>query len=556
MRKISFFLLSWLMVLSCSQQEQYDTIILNGMIYDGNGGDPYKGDIGINADTIAFIGDLKKAKGRNETDANGMAVAPGFINMMGHSEVSLIVDGRSQGDIRQGVTTEIFTESSMAPLNPGMKKQMQEGQGDIKFKVEWNTLGEYMRYLENKGISCNIASYVGTGTIRQYIIGEDNKDPTASQLDSMKMLVKQAMEEGAMGVTNALIYPPDFFAKTDELIALSKEAARYGGAYSSHMRSEGDKFLEAIEELISISQQANIPAEIFHLKAAGKDNWYKMDSAIRRVERARREGLQITADMYNYIAGATGLTATMPPTLQDGGFGKLRERLQNPAIRKQIKKEMDTKTDKWENFFYSVGTPENILLLGFKQDSLKKYIGKTLGQIAKLCGTSPEETAMDLIIHDSTRVECAYFLMNEENVKKQIALPWVSFGSDEGSYTNEGIFLKSNAHPRAYGNFARLLGKYCRDEKLISLQEAIRKLSKLPAINLKITQRGELRVGNYADIVVFDPAKVKDNATFEKPHQYADGMIDVFINGARVLKNGEHTGAKPGRFVKGPGVRK
>lgn len=556
MRKISFFLLTWLMVLSCSQQEQYDTIILNGMIYDGNGGDPYKGDIGINADTIAFIGDLKKAKGRNETDANGMAVAPGFINMMGHSEVSLIVDGRSQGDIRQGVTTEIFTESSMAPLNPGMKKQMQEGQGDIKFKVEWNTLGEYMRYLENKGISCNIASYVGTGTIRQYIIGEDNKDPTASQLDSMKMLVKQAMEEGAMGVTNALIYPPDFFAKTDELIALSKEAARYGGAYSSHMRSEGDKFLEAIEELISISQQANIPAEIFHLKAAGKDNWYKMDSAIRRVERARREGLQITADMYNYIAGATGLTATMPPTLQDGGFGKLRERLQNPAIRKQIKKEMDTKTDKWENFFYSVGTPENILLLGFKQDSLKKYIGKTLGQIAKLCGTSPEETAMDLIIHDSTRVECAYFLMNEENVKKQIALPWVSFGSDEGSYTNEGIFLKSNAHPRAYGNFARLLGKYCRDEKLISLQEAIRKLSKLPAINLKITQRGELRVGNYADIVVFDPAKVKDNATFEKPHQYADGMIDVFINGARVLKNGEHTGAKPGRFVKGPGVRK
>ena len=556
MRKISFFLLSWLMVLSCSQQEQYDTIILNGMIYDGNGGDPYKGDIGINADTIAFIGDLKKAKGRNETDANGMAVAPGFINMMGHSEVSLIVDGRSQGDIRQGVTTEIFTESSMAPLNPGMKKQMQEGQGDIKFKVEWNTLGEYMRYLENKGISCNIASYVGTGTIRQYIIGEDNKDPTASQLDSMKMLVKQAMEEGAMGVTNALIYPPDFFAKTDELIALSKEAARYGGAYSSHMRSEGDKFLEAIEELISISQQANIPAEIFHLKAAGKDNWYKMDSAIRRVERARREGLQITADMYNYIAGATGLTATMPPTLQDGGFGKLRERLQNPAIRKQIKKEMDTKTDKWENFFNSVGTPENILLLGFKQDSLKKYIGKTLGQIAKLCGTSPEETAMDLIIHDSTRVECAYFLMNEENVRKQIALPWVSFGSDEGSYTNEGIFLKSNAHPRAYGNFARLLGKYCRDEKLISLQEAIRKLSKLPAINLKITQRGELRVGNYADIVVFDPAKVKDNATFEKPHQYADGMIDVFINGARVLKNGEHTGAKPGRFVKGPGVRK
>lgn len=557
MRSSLILLAAFAIIAAChSKITEYDIIIRNGMIYDGNGGDPYKGDIAINADTIAFIGDLNEAKGRNETDANGMAVAPGFINMMGHSEVSLIVDGRSQGDIRQGVTTEIFTESSMAPLSPAMKKQMQEGQGDIKFKVEWNTLGEYLRYLEKKGISCNIASYVGTGTIRQYIIGEDNKAPTASQLDSMKMLVRQAMEEGALGVTNALIYPPDFFAKTDELIALSKEAARYGGAYSSHMRSEGDKFLEAIEELISISQQANIPAEIFHLKAAGKDNWYKMDSAIRRVERARKEGLHITADMYNYIAGATGLTATMPPTLQDGGFGKLRERLQNPAIRKQIKKEMDTKTDKWENFFYSVGTPENILLLGFKQDSLKKYIGKTLGQIAKLCGTSPEETAMDLIVHDSSRVECAYFLMNEENVRKQIALPWVSFGSDEGSYANEGIFLKSNAHPRAYGNFARLLGKYCHDEKLVSLQEAIRKLSKLPATNLKITQRGELKVGHYADIVVFDPAKVKDNATFEKPHQYADGMIDVFINGTQVLKKGEHTGAMPGRFVKGPGAGK
>ena len=557
MRFTLILLAAFTTITACqSKITEYDTIIRNGMIYDGNGGVPYKGDIAINADTIAFIGDLKQAKGKNETDANGMAVAPGFINMMGHSEVSLIVDGRSQGDIRQGVTTEIFTESSMAPLSPSMKKQMQEGQGDIKFKVEWNTLGEYMRYLEKKGISCNIASYVGTGTIRQYIIGEDNKAPTASQLDSMKMLVSQAMEEGALGVTNALIYPPDFFAKTDELIALSKEAARYGGAYSSHMRSEGDKFIEAIDELISISQQANIPAEIFHLKAAGKDNWYKMDSAIKRVERARKEGLHITADMYNYVAGATGLTATMPPTLQDGGFGKLRERLQNPATRKQIKKEMDTKTDKWENFFYSVGTPENILLLGFKQDSLKKYIGKTLGQIAKLCGTSPEETAMDLIVHDSSRVECAYFLMNEENVRKQIALPWVSFGSDEGSYTNEGIFLKSNAHPRAYGNFARLLGKYCRDEKLISLAEAIRKLSKLPATNLKITQRGELKVGHYADLVIFDPAKVKDNATFEKPHQYADGMIDVFINGTQVLKKGEHTGAMPGRFLKGPGSRK
>jgi len=542
---------------SCtSKTEEYDTIIRNGMIYDGNGGDPYKGDIGIKNDTIAFIGDLSKASAKNETDAKGNAVAPGFINMMGHSEVSLLIDGRAQSDIRQGVTTEIFCESSMAPLNAAMKKQMQEGQGDVKFDVAWNTLGEYMNHVEKKGIAPNIASYVGTGTIRQNIIGEDNKAPTPAQLDSMKMLVKQAMEEGALGITNALIYPPDFFAKTDELIALAKEASKYGGAYSSHMRSEGDKFLEAVEELITISKEANIPAEIHHLKAAGKDNWYKMDSVIKRVERARKEGLQITADMYTYIAGATGLTATMPPTLQDGGFGKLRERLQNPVIRKKIKNEMDTKTDKWENFYFSVGTPENILLLGFKQDSLKKYIGKTLGQVAVLRGTTPEETAMDLIIQDSTRVDVAYFLMNEDNVKKQIAVPWVSFGSDEGSYTTEGVFLKSNAHPRAYGNFARLLGKYVREEKATSLQDAIRKLAKLPATTLKLQNRGELKVGNYADIVIFDPAKVKDNATFEKPHQYADGMLDVFVNGIQVFKNGEPTGKSAGRFVKGPGYKK
>lgn len=554
MRNLFFLIVATTFFISCnSDKQEYDTIIRNGMIYDGNGGDPYKGDIAIKNDTIAFIGDLSKASAKNEVDAKGNAVAPGFINMMGHSEVSLIADGRGQSDIRQGVTTEIFCESSMAPLNPDMKKQMQDGQGDIKFKVEWNTLGEYMNYLEKKGISINIASYVGTGTVRQYILGEDNIAPTPVQLDSMKMLVRQAMEEGALGVTCALIYPPDFFAKTDELIALAKEASKYGGAYSSHMRSEGAKFLEAVEELITISKEANIPAEIHHLKAAGKDNWYKMDSAIKRVDRARKEGLQVTADMYTYIAGATGLTSTMPPTLQDGGFGKLRERLQDPVIRKEIKKEMDTKTDKWENMFQAVGTPENILILGFKQDSLKKYIGKTLGQVALMQGKSPEETAMDLIIHDSTRVDVAYFMMKEENVKKQVAVPWVSFGSDEGSYTPEGVFLKANAHPRAYGNFARFLGKYVRDEKATTLQDAIRKLAKLPANTLKLQKRGELKVGNYADVVVFDPMKVKDNATFEKPHQYSEGMIDVFVNGIQVLKEGEHTGANAGRFVKGPG---
>jgi len=552
MRKIFPGLL--LLFLACNQtKNEYDTIIRNGMIYDGNGGEPFKGDIGIRNDTIAFIGDLSKASAVNEVDAKGNAVAPGFVNMMGHSEESLIQDGRGQSDIRQGVTTEIFTEVSMGPLNPKMKKQMKDGQGDIKYNVEWNTLGEYMNFLEKKGISPNIASFVGTGAVRQYVIGEDNKAPTPAQLDSMKLLVRQAMEEGALGVTNALIYPVDFFAKTDELIELSKEASKYGGTYSSHMRSEGNKFLEAVEELITISKEANIPAEIFHLKAAGKANWSKMDSAIQRVERARREGQDITADMYTYVAGATGMTSAFPPTLQDGGFGKLRERLMNPVIRKEMEKAMNTDAADWENLYYGAGGAEHVLLLGFKQDSLKKYTGKTLAEVAKIRGRSPEETAMDLIVQDSTRVGVAYFLMSEDNVKKQVSLPWVSFGSDEGSYTPEGVFLKSNAHPRAYGNFARVLGVYTRDEKLMTLQEAIRKLANLPSKHLKLQKRGELKAGNYADIVIFDPVKVKDNATFEKPHQYAEGMIHVFVNGVQVLKNGEHTGATPGRFVKGPG---
>ena len=556
MRRTSLLIALVAILFSCNQkQNEYDTIIRNGMIYDGNGGDPYKGDIGINADTIAFIGDLSKASAKNEVDAKGNAVAPGFINMMGHSEESLIQDGRGQSDIKQGVTTEIFTEFSMGPLNPKMKMQQKEGQGDIKYNIEWNTLGEYMNFLEKKGISPNIASFVGTGAVRMYVIGEDNVAPTAAQLDSMKLLIRQAMEEGALGVTNALIYPVDFFAKTDELIALSKEAAKYGGMYTSHMRSEGNKLLEAVEELITISKEAGIPAEIFHLKAGGKNNWSKMDSVIRRVERARSEGQAITADMYTYVAGATGMTSAFPPTLQDGGFGKLRERLMDPKIRKEMVKAMNTDAVDWENLYYGADGAEHVLLLGFKQDSLKKFTGKTLAEVAKIRGTSPEETAMDLIVQDSTRVGVAYFLMNEDNVKKQVSLPWVSFGSDEGSYTTEGVFLKSNAHPRAYGNFARVLGKYTRDEKLMSLQEAIRKLAKLPADNLKLKNRGELKVGYYADIVIFDPAKVKDNATFEKPHQYSEGMIHVFVNGVQVLKDDEHTGAKPGRFVKGPGYK-
>lgn len=545
-----------LLFLSGPPPKHFDTIIRNAMVYDGNGGRPYNADIGINADTIAFIGHLSTVTANKIVDAKGKAVAPGFINMMGHSEESLIQDGRSQSDLKQGVTTEIFGEFSMGPLNEKMKVQAEKNEGDIKYKIVWNTLGEYMNYLEKKGISCNIASFVGTGVVRQYVIGEDNRAPTPSQLDSMKLLVRQAMQEGALGVTNALIYPVDFFAKTDELIALSKEASKYGGTYSSHIRSEGNKLLEAVEELITISREATIPAEIFHLKAAGKDNWYKMDSVIKRIDKAKKEGLKISADMYTYVAAATGMTSAFPPTLQDGGFGKLRERLMTPSIREEMKKAMNTNATEWENLYYGAGGAEHVLLLSFKQDSLKKFTGKTLAEVAAIRHTSPEETAMDLIIQDSTRVGVAYFLMNEANVRKQVSLPWVSFGSDEASYTNEGVFLKSNAHPRAYGNFVRVLGNYSRDEKLMPLEKAIYKLAKLPATNLKIKKRGELKVGNFADIVIFDPEKVNDNATYAKPHQYATGILDVFVNGTQVIKDGDHTGAMPGRFLKGPGYKK
>ena len=545
-----------LLFLSGPPPKHFDTIIRNAMVYDGNGGRPYNADIGINADTIAVIGHLSTVTANKIVDAKGKAVAPGFINMMGHSEESLIQDGRSQSDLKQGVTTEIFGEFSMGPLNEKMKVQAEKNEGDIKYKIVWNTLGEYMNYLEKKGISCNIASFVGTGVVRQYVIGEDNRAPTPSQLDSMKLLVRQAMQEGALGVTNALIYPVDFFAKTDELIALSKEASKYGGTYSSHIRSEGNKLLEAVEELITISREATIPAEIFHLKAAGKDNWYKMDSVIKRIDKAKKEGLKISADMYTYVAAATGMTSAFPPTLQDGGFGKLRERLMTPSIREEMKKAMNTNATEWENLYYGAGGAEHVLLLSFKQDSLKKFTGKTLAEVAAIRHTSPEETAMDLIIQDSTRVGVAYFLMNEANVRKQVSLPWVSFGSDEASYTNEGVFLKSNAHPRAYGNFVRVLGNYSRDEKLMPLEKAIYKLAKLPATNLKIKKRGELKVGNFADIVIFDPEKVNDNATYAKPHQYATGILDVFVNGTQVIKDGDHTGAMPGRFLKGPGYKK
>jgi N-acyl-D-amino-acid deacylase len=537
--------------ISCGGGEKYDTIIRNGMVYDGLGGDAGRADIGIRGDTIAFIGDLSGATGSREVDAQGMAVAPGFINMLSWATESLIEDGRSQSDLRQGVTLEVFGEGwSMGPLNDRIRARELQSQSDIKYDITWKTLGGYLDYLEKKGVSTNVASFIGATTVRDYVIGEDNRPPTPGELDSMRALVRQAMEEGALGVGSSLIYPPAFFASTEELIELCKVASAYGGSYISHMRSEGNRLHEAVEELIRIAKEANIHAEIYHLKAAGKDNWGKMDSVIRRIERARAEGLKITADMYPYIAGATGLTASLPPSLQDGGFGKLRERLQDPGIRAQMKKAMNTNATDWENLYYGAGGAEKVLLLGFRQDSLKKFTGKTLAEVAKIRGLDPEETAMDLIVQDSSRVGVAYFLMQEENVAKQVTLPWMSFGSDEGSYTNEGVFLKSSAHPRAYGTFARVLGKYVREEKRMSLAEAIRKLSNLPATNLGLDRRGALKPGFFADIVVFDPDTITDVASFEKPHQYARGVQHVWVNGMHTLSGGEHTGALAGRALR------
>jgi len=556
--KIFFLAALFLLALqACNRPDHYSVIIKNGIIYDGNGGEPYFADIGINGDTIAFIGDLKAAEADSIVDASGKAVAPGFINMLSWATESLIEDGSSQGDIRQGVTLEVMGEGmSMGPLTPQLKTLMEKDQGDIRFPVSWNTLGEYLQFLEKKGISCNVASFIGATTCRMYVIGEDNRKATDAELDSMKQLVRYAMREGAMGVGSSLIYPPASFSDTRELIELCKTAAEYNGMYISHMRSEGNKIHEAIDELITIAREAKLPAEIYHLKMSGKDNWGKLDSVIRQVELARAAGLKITADMYTYTAGATGLTSAFPPTLQDGGFGKLWERLHDPKVRAEMKKAMNTNAKDWENLYYGCGSPDNVILLQFNQDSLKKFNGKTLAEVARIRGTSPEETAMDLIIHDSTRVGVAYFLMKEENLQKQVSLPWVSFGSDAFSAAPEGVFLKSSTHPRAYGNFARVLAKYVREEKRMPLQTAIYKLSKLPATNLKLSKRGELAVGNFADIVVFDPAAIQDHASYQQPQQFATGVMDVLVNGVIVLRNGQHTGAKPGRFVKGPGFGK
>lgn len=558
MKPISFLisLIALIILASCSQPKNFDVLIKNGQIVDGSGGPSYIGDLGINADTIAAIGNIGKASGTMEIDATGLAVSPGFINMLSWATESLIEDGRSMADIKQGVTLEVFGEGwSMGPLNESMKKEEQESQGDIKYGIEWNSLNEYLEYLTTKGVSPNVASFVGATTLRINTVGYENRAPTPQELDSMKLMVKQAMEEGALGVGSSLIYAPAFYSSTEELIELCKVAAEYDGMYISHMRSEGSRLLESLDELIQIADEAGIRAEIYHLKQSGKENWHKFDDVVAKVDSANAAGLHITANMYNYVAGATGLDASMPPWVQEGGYDKWAARLQDPAIRKKVKEEMTTPTDEWESLMQAAGDPSKILLVGFKADSLKYLTGKTLKEVAEMRGTSPEETAMDLVVQDGSRVGTIYFLMSEDNVKKQIALPWMSFGSDAGSPATEGIFLKSSTHPRAYGNVARLLGKYVRDEKVISLEEAVHKLSQLPATHLEIQKRGSLTEGNYADVVLFDPATIIDKATFEDPHQYSEGVKHVFVNGAQVLKDGEHTGETPGRVVRGPGYK-
>ncbi|HEX6627241.1 MAG TPA: D-aminoacylase [Gemmatimonadaceae bacterium] len=536
------------------QSTVYDVVIRGGTIYDGLGGRPFVGDIGIVGDRVRLTGNFGTLNAKTVIDAQRMAVAPGFINMLSWANESLIQDGRSQGDIRQGVTLEVMGEGeSMGPLTDEMRKAMIEDEGDIKYDVPWTTLGEYLDHLVNRGISPNVASFVGATTLRIHEIGYADRPPTPQELERMQTLARQAMEEGAMGIGSSIIYAPAFYAKTDELIALSKAVAPYGGMYISHMRSEGARLLEAIDELITISRDAGVPAEIYHFKQAGQSNWSKIDAAIAKVEQARARGLPVTADMYTYPAGATGLDASMPPWVQEGGYKEWAARLKDPAIRARVAQEMRTPTDKWENFFLATGSPEKILLIGFKADSLKYLTGKTLGEIARMRGKSPEETAMDLVIQDGSRVGTVYFLMSEDNLRREIQLPWMSFGSDAGSLAPEGVFLKSSAHPRAYGNVARLLGKYVRDEKVIPLEEAIRRLTSLPANNLKLHDRGRLVPGYYADIVIFDPKTIQDHATFDKPHQYSTGVRDVFVNGVQVLRNGEHTGALPGQVVRGRG---
>jgi N-acyl-D-amino-acid deacylase len=546
-------LVAFVLVSACAPPPDHDLILRNGTIVDGIGTPSFVGDLAINDDRITAVGDLGDSRGVTELDVSGLVVAPGFINMLSWAGEALLEDGRSQGDIRQGVTLEVFGEGvSGGPLTDQMKTLAVTSQGDIKFDVEWTTLGDYLEHLAGKGVSPNIASFVGATTLRVHEIGYEDRPPTVDELDRMRDLVRQAMEEGAIGIGSSLIYSPGFYAKTDELIELTKVAAEYGGLYISHMRSEGNALLESVDELLRIARESGIRAEIYHLKAAGQSNWDKLGDVIERVEAARSEGLEITANMYTYTAGSTGLDAGMPPWVQEGGYNAWADRLQDPVVRDRVRQEMTTPTNEWENLLLAAGA-EGTLLVGFMNASLRGYIGQTLAEVAAARGTSMSDTAMDLVVEDGSRVQVVYFLMSEENVARQIGLPWISYCSDAGSYASEGIFLNSSTHPRAYGNFARLLGRYVRDERIISLEEAIRKLTSLPAGNLRIRDRGQLSAGYFADVVAFDPAQIQDHATYEDPHQYATGMVHVWVNGTQVLRDGEHTGATPGRVVRGPG---
>ena len=532
----------------------FDVIIRGGTVYDGTGTEPQQADVAIRGDRIAGIGDFKAAKAKTVIDAKGLAVAPGFTNMLSWSTESLIQDGRSQSEIRQGVTTEVMGEGeSMGPVNDRVREHMLRAQADIKYDIKWNTLAEYLQYLEKRGISCNVASFLGATTVREYVIGFEDKPPTPEQLEQMRELVRKEMEAGALGIGTSLIYPPAFYARTEELIALCKVAAKYQGKYISHMRSEGNQLFEALDELLRIAREANIPAEVYHIKAAGEKNWPKEDELLARIERAQKEGLNVRANMYTYTAAGTGLDACLPPWTEDGGYPALFKRLRDPAAREKIKAEVKIDSDKWENLYLAAGSPEKILLVGFKSDKLKPLTGKTLADVAKMRGKDPIDTIMDLIAEDESRIGTVYYLMSEENVKKELRKPWISFGSDEASQAPEPPFTKSNPHPRAYGNFARVLGKYVRDEKVLPMSDAIHRLSGQPASNLGLDHRGFIQEGMFADVIVFGPATISDRATFEKPHQYAVGVKHVFINGVQVIKDGDHTGAKPGRALWGAG---
>jgi N-acyl-D-amino-acid deacylase len=554
MQRLSLILLLALLGACATTTNTYDLLIENGTIYDGNGGEPYQADIAVIGDRIVAIGDIAGSADA-VIDAEGYAVAPGFINMLSWATESLVIDGRSQSDIRQGVTLEVFGEgNSEGPINETMRRDIIEAGGFGGADITWTTLGEYLEYLVDRGVSTNVASFIGATTVRKHEIGYEDRAPTADELARMRALVREAMEEGAVGLGSSLIYAPAFYASTDELVELAKVVGEYDGMYISHLRSEGNRLLEAIDELIQIAREGDVAAEIYHLKMAGRQNWDKFDDVVARVETAQADGLEITADIYTYTAGSTGLDAAMPPWVQEGGYEAWRERLMDPQIRAQVLEEMTTATDDWENLWLASGT-EGTLLVGFNNPELRQYTGMTLAEVAAERGTSDADTIIDLVIEDGSRVQVVYFMMSEENVAKGIALPWVSFASDAQSMASEGVFLERSTHPRAYGNFSRVLGKYVREDEVITLPDAIRKLSKLPATNLKIRDRGELAAGYFADIVIFDPSTVSDHATFDAPHQYSTGMEHVIVNGEPVIHYGDHTGALPGQVVRGPGWR-